>query len=367
MTIQVGKPVTGQNLIGRDSEVDLIGRMLDEGRSVVLVAPRRYGKTSVLLEVLERRRKRGDFTAFIDLFSIPDLMHLSAEIARTVMENKKIHFTLYQLQHGITELMRNVQFRQEINQYEYILGFGQRNYDEWLLLKESLQLMESFAAKNKKKLIGFFDEFGDVKKLDGDRIVKLFRSELQIQKNTTCMFAGSYESVMNSIFVTRSAPFYRFARIIRLSRIDPETFRNHLRGIFSEQNLKGGDDLSAQIVSFTQGHPYYTSLMAQLAVIYHFSGTMRDLAEIAIEAEGNYLEKSWSEISSKSQEKAVILAIAEDSDTLLYQQLDYRKINVARVLKKLKEAGLVESTSHGHQLTDPLLAWWIRQKVLKLP
>jgi hypothetical protein len=67
--------------------------------------------------------------------------------------------------------------------------------------------------------------------------------------------------------------------------------------------------------------------------IYRFSGTMRDLVEMVIEAEGNYLEKSWSEVSSKSQKKAVILVIAENADTLLYQQLDHRKINVARVLK----------------------------------
>ncbi len=367
MTIQVGKPVTGQNLIGRDSELDLIGRMLDQGQSVVLVAPRRYGKTSILLEALERRKKQGDYTAFIDLFSIPDLMHLSAEIARCVMENKKIHFSLYQLQHGITELMRNIQFRQEIDQYEYILGFGQKNYDEWALIKESLQLMESFALKNQKRLIAFFDEFGDVKKLDGDRIVKLFRSELQVQNNTTCLFAGSYESVMNNIFVTKSAPFYRFARIIRLGRIEPQTFRNHLLGVFIEQDIKGAELLSSQIVSFTQGHPYYTSLMAQLAVIYQFNGTILDLIELALEAECNYLEKSWSEISSKSQERSVILAIVENSEAQLYQHLDHRKINVARVLKKLKETGFIETTKNGHQLTDPLLAWWIHQKVLRLP
>ncbi len=48
----------------------------------------------------------------------------------------------------------------------------------------------------------------------------------------------------------------------------------------------------------------------------------------------------------KKPEKAVILVIAENSDALPYQQLDHRKINVALVLKKLKEAGLVESTSN---------------------
>jgi uncharacterized protein len=206
-----------------------------------------------------------------------------------------------------------------------------------------------------------------VQKLDGDRIVKLFRSELQIQQNTTCLFAGSYESVMNNIFVTRSAPFYRFARIIRLGRISQDTFQAHIHEIFQENGLTGVNNLPAQIVSFTQGHPYYSSLMTQLAVLYRFNGTIYELIEMAMDAESNYLEKSWSEISSKKQEKVVIMAIAENSFALLYKQLDHRKINVARVLKKLKETGLIEPIPDGYQLTDPLLAAWIRERILKLP
>jgi hypothetical protein len=263
--------------------------------------------------------------------------------------------------------MRNIQFRQEVDQFEYILGFGQKDRDEWMLLRESLKMMESVAAKNRKTMVGLFDEFGDVKKLDGDRIVKLFRSELQLQANTVCLFAGSYESVMNTIFISRSAPFYRYARIIRLGRIDQELFRRHLTGVFEENQLMHADGLANEITAFTQGHPYYTSLMAQLAIVYRFDGPIQELTEMALESEGNYLEKAWSEISARKQEKAVILALAQNPEALLYQQLDPRKINIGRVLAKLKGSGFLEAQPNGYRFTDPLLQEWIRSKVLQLP
>ena len=51
---QAGRPVLGEKLIGREEILEKIIRLLISGQSVVLIAPRRFGKTSVVLEVLNR-------------------------------------------------------------------------------------------------------------------------------------------------------------------------------------------------------------------------------------------------------------------------------------------------------------------------
>jgi len=73
-------------------------------------------------------------------------------------------------------------------------------------------------------MLAAFDEFGDINKLDGEHIVKLFRSVIQLQQNTTFLFSGSYESVMSELFVSKNAPFYRMTRIIELGNIDSHDF-----------------------------------------------------------------------------------------------------------------------------------------------
>jgi len=51
--LQVGRPVTGQNLIGRDKEINLIRELIKGGQNFVIIAPRRmeiiYFKTQLLI------------------------------------------------------------------------------------------------------------------------------------------------------------------------------------------------------------------------------------------------------------------------------------------------------------------------------
>jgi AAA+ ATPase superfamily predicted ATPase len=291
--ITAGKPVTGDQLIGRHKEIETINRYLDMEQSVVLMAPRRFGKTSLLLEMLRQRKEKGDFTASIDFFSTPDILSLAAEITTQILSNKKWTWSVYQLRTRLTELLRNLQFRQTIDQYDFILGFGNPQPDEWELLSESLKLIEKFAGTNKKKIVCGFDEFGDVEKLDGDRIIKLIRSVIQLQKESSYLFAGSYESVMNRIFNTKSSPFLRFARIIHLGPITPAEFTPFLTKVFVSNQIEKGKQLAQTIRSFTWGHPYYTQLIEQQAVLLNKASSQRHIAFDAILDESLLLENDY--------------------------------------------------------------------------
>ena len=50
-------PVTDENLIGREKEVEEIKALLKIGQSVISIAPRKYGKTSLILEYLKLREE----------------------------------------------------------------------------------------------------------------------------------------------------------------------------------------------------------------------------------------------------------------------------------------------------------------------
>lgn len=73
-----GIPVEGEQLIGREKELKMLSQLLQDGQSVILVSPRRYGKTSLILEVIKRLKKQSYFTADIDLFSIASKRELAA-------------------------------------------------------------------------------------------------------------------------------------------------------------------------------------------------------------------------------------------------------------------------------------------------
>ena len=368
MNLNVGKPVTGDELIGRKKEVQQILLTLKSGQSVVLIAPRRFGKTSIMLEVMNLLAKENYFTGSIDVFTIPDLFQFAYEITGQVLKNRKMDDALIKLKHNLGEILTNIKFRQEIEDAEFILSFGKPVKDPWEQLRASVHFIESFAMKHKKKICFSFDEFGDVEKLDGKEIIKLFRGIIQNQKQSIYIFSGSYESVMNKLFVTSKSPFYRMVRIIEPGFIDSNELLKFAESKLSELGVPFEPDHIKRGVEFTRGHPYYIRLFLQE---YYFqslqeNGVMQPetVFKNMLQSENNYLEKLWDEISNKKETRFVIIKIIETGKP--YTGIGNPGINISRAIKELQGKGIIFSVKPGYILTDPLLEIFIKEKVLKL-
>jgi uncharacterized protein len=367
--IPVGKPVAGKDLIGREQEISLIISLLQQGQSVVLIAPRRFGKTSILLEVLKRLKVDGYYTGSVDVFSTSTIAGLSETITRQVLSNKKLDAAFSKLKENVKYLFKNIELKQEVENFEFILSFADRQPDEMRLLNESIDFIDQFAVKNDRNMVVGFDEFGDLQKFNGNNLVKLFRSKIQIQKRSAYVFSGSYESVMNQLFVTPKSPFYRFARIINLGFIDGEVFKKHIKAKLQQYDLKINNEALDAILDFSKGHPYYTQLFTQQLVISNFREKeigMKDIREVKenmMYIEANYLEKVWEDIASYRENIPVLLALAANKS--VYSTVDPKKVNIARSLTRLVYAGVLGKSGRSHYFTDPLLQYWIQKRLLE--
>ena len=229
--LQVGKPVLGSNLIGRSAELKLIKELLKAGQSVVIIAPRRMGKTSLIMELLHQMNNESYFTAYTDVFSTPDITILAERITETVLANRKFDQAFRRVLKNVSEIVQNIKFRQEIEDFNFIIDFNNKTQQsKWELLENSLDFIEKYSEKHKKQITVAFDEFGDIKKLDGNDIVKLIRAKIQMHKNAAYIFSGSYESVMQELFVSKNAPFFRMARIISLDNISIDCLTSNSLG-----------------------------------------------------------------------------------------------------------------------------------------
>ncbi|MCK5521059.1 MAG: ATP-binding protein [Candidatus Marinimicrobia bacterium] len=369
---QVGKPVTGLNLIGRENELKLIKHLLISGQSVAIIAPRRFGKTSLILELLEQFKSEQYFTNYIDLFSTPDINEFSKRITENVLANNKLDKAFRNFGHQLGEIISNISFRQEIEDFNFILQYQEKKSStDWELLEKSIDFIEDYSIKYKKHTLTAFDEFGDIQKLDGDEIVKLFRSKIQMQKQTSYLFCGSYESIMDKLFVSSKSPFYRLTRIINLGYIDKELFSQHMKNELNKHGLADNSDTIKDILNFTEGHPYYSQLFLQEAIIQAALENkseilnQKNLSERLLLVEKNYLEKTWEELSKSREDRLVITSIVKFGDNL-YSRLHDKKINVARSLKKLKGRGIILNDVNGIKLTDPLFNYWIKKNILRI-
>ena len=365
--IQVGKPVTGSNLIGRDKDLSLIKELLVAGQSVVLIAPRRMGKTSVLTELLLQLKEEGFFTVSTDVFASPDILSLSKRITESVLANRKLDTVFRTALTSFAEAFKNINFRTEVEDFSFILDYNQKGKPAMELLEHSIDFIETYAKKHNQKSIAAFDEFGDIKKLDGKEIVKLFRAKIQHQQNTAYLFTGSYESVMNELFVSKNAPFFRMARIINLENIASEYFMPYLIETVQKEGLPIETLRLNEILDFTKGHPYYTQLYLQEMMIqlklYPENKILshQEMIERLLLIEKNYLEKYWEELSSSKELRQICLAVTV-SPAAIYTRLSKTNVNIARGLTKLKGKGVINAQG---QISDPLFKKWLKVNIIR--
>lgn len=361
-----GKPVTGKDFIGREKELALIMEYIKLGQSIVLVAPRRFGKTSLVLEVLQRLHKQGVYTAFVDIFTNPGMDMLSANIIGEVLKNHKLNLQFHKAKNSALELIRNVKLKAVLNDFEFIAGFADKDRNDWVMISESIDFVDTFSRKHSKKMVCAYDEFGDITKFDKkEELVKLFRSKIQQHNNSTYIFSGSYESVMQAMFVTKESPFYRMARIIHLSYLEKDALIAHLHNRFREVGINCRDDFPQQIAEITQCHPYYAQLAFQQTILYKALyakiPSIDELLQQILDVEKDYLEKVWEGVYSRHDHVITLKALAQGSENI-YGRLKSRKINIARALKNLEGMGLVFRKENGQPyISDPIFNQWIRQ------
>jgi AAA+ ATPase superfamily predicted ATPase len=367
--IHLGKPVKGENLIGRESEIKSILQLIELGQSVVIIAPRRFGKTSLILEILHRLKKENKYIAFIDVFTTPDLLSLSKKITEQVLENNQLGKTFRSIKDNLTSLIKNIELKQTIENFEFILKYATQIQDKWELFSESIDFIEAYPKKHNNRMVCAFDEFGDLNKFNGDSLVKLIRSKIQLHENAVYLFSGSYESVMDSLFVNPKSPFYRFARIINLGYINTSEFKKYIVKTLEQNKISVVSSLIDELLNFTKGHPYYTQLLLQQI---QFNSKDKDslknqtieiLLDQALSIENNFLEKQWEEISKSRELVQTLLAVVQQ-EKQLYSVVDTKKVNLGRALKKLSGRGLLYYKEGRYHQTDPLFELWIKKNVI---
>ena len=64
---KIGPPVEGDDIFGREKEIQKANKLLDSSHSLLLSAPRRIGKSSLAKRLIEEKKNQGWKCVYIDL------------------------------------------------------------------------------------------------------------------------------------------------------------------------------------------------------------------------------------------------------------------------------------------------------------
>lgn len=338
--------------IDRKKYLEELTNGLKHGKDYILVAPRRFGKTTLAHEVLNRISDDGQFI----VISI-DFMRYSGSvqsIAEAIIENTlnslgivgKLKLWIQQMEFSLKIKMKYADL-----EIEPMIQMIRNKHDEWSLLEHALEFLEIAAIKSNKQVVVFFDEFGELYSSD-ERIIKVFRSILQLHKHVNCLFAGSQETLMSKIFVEQAGIFYRFGNLVWLKEFDK------IEVIELLNNMKLDFTTIDTIINMFNCHPYYTSriikdIMLQATYGLSVNDFLNYVSHVLIPEENAYLELQTEKIKARNHALDIFSNIALGIDPY---SLSLTKQTVYNVLKNLELSGFIcKIDKFKYVVADPLL------------
>ena len=205
-----GKEVTGYQFYDREAITKELHRKLVDGSSnVVLFAPRRYGKTSLVVRVLEELSvKDGIKGMCFDMTRVTSLARFCETYVNAVYA---MVGGRRELMHLLTEFLAS--FRPELSvsvggvvriRLDLAAGLTETSVAEALDLPERLS-----REMGDIPLVVAFDEFQEVAGLSKEfALEKIFRSCIQAHRNVRYVFLGSKTHLMKRMFADATRPFY---------------------------------------------------------------------------------------------------------------------------------------------------------------
>jgi uncharacterized protein len=371
-------PIPASQLIGRRDDVREIATRLEAGTHLIVAGPRRTGKTSVCEAALGRARRRGAYTAGIDLFRVSDAAELAEAVAAAVIANRSAaHRALRRARSAGRAALSAAQARAILRMVgelgegvEIALTPGLAAQDPERALDLALELPERVARADSKRLLLFFDEIQEVASArkpygDPDAVTNRMRAIFQRSTSVSYLFAGSIEHIVRDLFAPSRRAFSGFGSFYSLRPITSEEWIRGVADRFAADDCSVSEAALERIVELGGGHPRATMRIAQQA---HLVSIELDTHEIGLDLVQLGFERAL-EGDRPTMEQVVErirllhkygLAVAR---TVASGQSPPRRIHAGvrdRVLKLLRDSGIVEHEARGRwRVIDPLLRHYL--------
>lgn len=252
---------SGKRFCNRHQERDRLKKSIQQKSPVVLISPRRYGKTSLSNKVVEELKY--PFCS-IDLLTAYDDNSICYTIIKGVSElisqimpiNMKTVKLVESCFHGVKAVLRYKELELEFTS-------SIEKTDPVRQVLEALKGLDKLANKLDKTVVVFIDEFQNVIETPkGEAIQGSIRHVAQSAKNIAFLFSGSSRHMLLQAFDNSEYPLYMMCEKLFLDRIDSDHYYSYIQEASMMQwNEKIRKEIIQRILDLTENHPFYVNFL----------------------------------------------------------------------------------------------------------
>ena len=349
---------------------DLLSRFLSGQSNVVLYGPRRYGKSSLVAELVGDLEKAGIPCVTLDVVKVPSIdLFVSAYATKVYRRLAPVKFEFRK----IGMFLKSLRPKMTIDQAgEAGLSFepsdapiGSEALTEVLDLPQKL-----LAAKGRAVIV--FDEFQEVKDLlSNDRFERVMRSAIQSHRNVSYIFLGSRYHILRRMFTDHNRPFYKSAVTILLDKPPVEESVRFVVDRFARAGKTISREAAERLVAKIENIPYFIQQLG-----FETFRLVDDARRKSVSSED--VDAAYANLSgfNRDQYEQLMLTLSVSQKKLLIALARertnefsdaYRRryalgvsstVNSAKV--KLMEDGHIERSGGQYVVADPFFAQFLR-------
>jgi AAA+ ATPase superfamily predicted ATPase len=356
----------------RADEIRELKRDARNGQDVVIFAPRRYGKSSLVWRVAQELVAEKVLVAQVDLMTAPTKDKLAAKLAKAIHDD--VASPLFRARErlavfGGLRITPTITMDPDDGSVGFSFTAGREPSDLDDTLERLLALPAKLAAERRRKVVLVLDEFQEITDID-PHLPKLMRAVFQQQADVAHVYLGSKRHMMERIFSNAQEPFWRSAKQLELGVIAPEHFRAHIATRFLETGRRISEETLDAVLAITGGHPYGTQELCYELWEATPGRRTADAARLAaaldrvLRSEHAHFTLVWDRASAI--QRRVLQALADEPGRPLSAEYQRRHqlaatSSVQKALRTLEREELAARVEGRVRIVEPFLAEWIRR------
>jgi hypothetical protein len=364
-----GKIAYDSNFTNREIESQRLTTNFVSGINTILISPRRWGKSSLVIKSAELARKSDKQLrfVFIDLFNVRTEEEFYILLAKNILlqSNTKLDEIVEKTGKFLGRLVPNLSFSPDSSN-EFSISF------DWSEVKKNpediLNLSENIAKEKNIKFVICIDEFQNISSFgDSLAIQKKLRSNWQKHKNTTYCLYGSKRHMLMDVFTSTSMPFYKFGDILFLQKIEKLALRKFVIKRFKDTGKKIDKKLAEMLIDMAECHPYYVQQLAQLVWLRTATESSEEIVQNAHEGlilQLDYLFQKITDDLSNTQVNFLKALVSGETQLSSKDVIDKYKLgtsaNVSRIKSSLENKEIIDLFDNSITILDPMYKYWLK-------
>lgn len=366
-----GAPVEAESFCNREAELAALVERMRSGIHAFVLSPRRYGKTSLLLEALRvfrSKRGRGGYANLL-LCTTPD------EVAATVLTAvaREVLRPVGRVRRGIEDVVRHVRVAPTVAMspdgsvnlsFEPVVGSSGRWHE---VLEDAIGLLEETGGRAPATLV--LDEIQQVAHIGANGLGGAFKALADQAGHTSLVFSGSHLSVMERLATRSGAPLLGMGETFRLEVIPEREMVAHLVARSRAAGKKLGQATASALHRMSDGVPNDVQWLAHAAFeaagerdIISVAEVEAGMSSIVTRQAGLFAERY--ETLSASQRR-IVRELARGPVEKVYAKSFLHAVRVANsnavttALRVLAQREMVRRGDARWQLASPFFRAWL--------